>query len=245
MLDGFLPTAEFWLPVIEAVQPMPIPGDGIWGRLARPFVRPLFDAGKGLAKFGKGLFNLFRGGRRVAQAVCCFVAGTPVLTRDGLVPIEKIELGDEVLSFNEFKGEVEYKPVIQTFERYEKDIIRISVEGETDSLGVTTDHPFYARIHRARNHTSSEDDEGEWIVAGQLQVGDELRLASGTWARITNVKKQEKGAKTYNFEVADNHNYFVGRSSLLVHNNNCVELTRAGTRKIGNLIEHAQTKAKE
>src|SRR5690606_31655835 len=47
---------------------------------------------------------------------------------------------------------------------------------------------------------------------------------------------RSEGAKVYNFEVAYNHNYFVGQTSLLAHNN-C--LTAAGKKAIGNLFRHA------
>jgi RHS repeat-associated protein len=42
----------------------------------------------------------------------CFVAGTLIHTKEGLVPIEKIEVGDKVLSYNEESGEVEYQDVV-------------------------------------------------------------------------------------------------------------------------------------
>jgi RHS repeat-associated protein len=203
MLRGAEPTLKIWQPVVEFVQPMPVPA-GMF------------------AKAGMYGLRLLKGTKRAAQVAkiaCCFVAGTPVLTKDGLKPIEEIRVGDEVLSFNEKTQQLEYKAVVQTFERYEKDILRISVEGEAERLGVTPEHPFYVRVHRARGDLSGEaDEEGEWKVAGQLQIGDEIRLTSGDWAKVVNVGKQKKGAKTYNFEVADNHNYFVGDTGLLVHN---------------------------
>ena len=202
---GFRKVAEPALPILEAITP----GAGVGGAVIK--------GGIWTYRGGKWLFNAFKAGKKVQQALCCFVAGTPVLTKDGLKPIEDIEVGDEVLSFNEQTGQVEYKAVVQTFERHEKEILRISVDGEGESLGVTPDHPFYVRVHRARDGLSS-DDEGEWRVAGLLEVGDEIRLASGSWAKVVKVGKQKKGAKTYNFEVADNHNYFVGNTNLLVHN---------------------------
>jgi hypothetical protein len=45
----------------------------------------------------------------------CFVAGTLVHTKDGLVPIEKIKAGDWVLSQPEQTGELAYKRVEETF----------------------------------------------------------------------------------------------------------------------------------
>ena len=42
----------------------------------------------------------------------CFVAGTPVHTKEGLVPIEKLRVGDWVLSQPEMKGELTYRQVV-------------------------------------------------------------------------------------------------------------------------------------
>lgn len=56
------------------------------------------------------------------NAVGCFVAGTLVHTRDGLRPIEQIQVGDYVLSKPEDgNGETAYKRVVNTFEFADKE----------------------------------------------------------------------------------------------------------------------------
>ena len=60
--------------------------------------------------------------RSPEQVGGCFVAGTLVHTRDGLVPIEKIRVGDWVLSQPEMKGEQAYKRVTNTFVFDDKDV---------------------------------------------------------------------------------------------------------------------------
>jgi hypothetical protein len=127
-----------------------------------------------------------------------------------LKPIEEIKKGDEVLSYNEQTGQNEYQPVLQTFERFASDVLSIKIENEEKSIGVTGEHPFFAR-----NNLSSED--GEWIKAGELQIGDEILKSDGTWAIVESVVSRSND-KVYNFEVSQNHNYFVGEQSLLVHN---------------------------
>lgn len=94
------------------------------------------------------------------------------------------------------------------------------------------EHPFYVRIHRARDNTASENDDGEWREAGKLEVGDLIRKADGAWAKIENISQRSKGETVYNFEVPDNHNYFVGQTSLLAHNNNdCIVTTLQSGRR--------------
>ena len=77
-----------------------------------------------------------------------FVAGTLVHTDKGLVPIEKIRVGDNVLSQTEGTGEKAYKKVVNTFVFDDKPIRSIQF-----NLGIgdfiihhsyaTDNHPFW------------------------------------------------------------------------------------------------------
>ena len=58
------------------------------------------------------------------------------------------------------------------------------------------------------------------VASGDLEVGDEIRLVSGGWAKILDIKFKGKG-EVFNFSVANNNNYYVGNSRLLTHNANC------------------------
>jgi RHS repeat-associated protein len=227
LVNGAGPKLDIWQPIIEElglnIITLPVGGLG-----------NVFRA----ANYGSKIFNTTRRALPILQRLC-FVAGTPVMTENGLKPIEEIKEGDKVLSYNEKTKQTEYKTVAQTMVRVAEAgrILSVKVEGEAEALGVTGEHPFYVRIHKARDNTASEDDEGEWIEAKDLRIGNEIRKADGSWAKVESVTQRSEGAKVYNFEVTDNHNYFVGQTSLLAHNS-CVELTRAGTRAIGNLAKH-------
>jgi hypothetical protein len=63
----------------------------------------------------------------------------------------------------------------------------------------------------------ASNDDGEWRKTQDLQVGDEIKLANGAWAKVLEVRFKGKG-QVYNFTVAGNHNYFVGDLQLLTHN---------------------------
>ena len=58
----------------------------------------------------------------VAQVNDCLVAGTLVHTQGGPVPIEKIRVGDLVLSQPEMKGELVYRKVVNTFVHEDKEL---------------------------------------------------------------------------------------------------------------------------
>lgn len=123
--------------------------------------------------------------------------------------IEKIEVGDKILSYDEGTGFLEYQEVLQKVTRYADDIYSVRVKGESKPLGVTSEHPFFVRIYRARDSLLSGDDDGEWRETRHLQVGDEIKLANGTWASVLEIKFKGEG-QVYNFKVAKKHNYFVG-----------------------------------
>jgi hypothetical protein len=134
---------------------------------------------------------------------------------------EDVRVGDEVLSYNQTTKQFEYKPVPWLYERYSEEVFEVSVAGEDAPIGVSPEHPFYVRLHRARDGLGGDDeppDEGQWKKVEDLRPGDELLRADGTWAAVVGVRRREGGAKLYNFEVADNHNYFVGELGTLVHN---------------------------
>ena len=83
----------------------------------------------------------------------CFAGGTLVHTKDGLKPIETIQVGDWVLSKHESgEGEREYKRVTQTFKHEDREVISFGVEGlqadGTDryyDLAVTPEHPIWVQ----------------------------------------------------------------------------------------------------
>ena len=139
----------------------------------------------------------------------CFVAGTDVMTADGLKDIETIVPGDMVLSRDPETGQQCYKPVLQTFITHPSALYHVdySSGGELVCTGV---HPFYV----VNRH--------EFVPAEELVVGDELSLADGTWTFVTGLTVEQAPAgrtyTTYNFEVQDYHTYFVGAEGVWVHN---------------------------
>src|SRR5690349_1591578 len=72
----------------------------------------------------------------------CLVEGSTVTTPDGVKTIESLEIGDQVLSYDESKGEMCFRPV--TAKRFSglQPVHTVSV-GER-KLQVTANHPFYS-----------------------------------------------------------------------------------------------------
>lgn len=131
--------------------------------------------------------DMFRRGAINQTPYACFIAGTLVHTKEGLVPIEKLKVGDWVLSKPENgEGELAYKRVVNTFVHHDKEIkeivYRINDKGhkwvrEGEQLYKVTstfDHPFWV------------EDEG-WTAAARLTgwAGrSRLRVLDGSPAEV-------------------------------------------------------------
>ena len=141
----------------------------------------------------------------VSKYSLCFEAGTLVTTQRGLVAIENIQVGDQVLSRNMLTGENEFKPVLQTFVNEKNEFIRVHVNGEV--IKATPEHPFYVV-------------GSGFTQASNLQEGMTLMLSTGEYVIIDQLENDLKDqlVNTYNFSVKDNNNYYVGSQGLLVHN---------------------------
>ena len=163
------------------------------------------------------------GGAELASADIpyCFVAGTLVTTENGQKPIEEVKAGDKVLSENSETGEVAYKTVEETYINETDELIHVHIDGET--ISATPNHPFYV-------------DKLGWTLAKNLRAGDILVLSNGEFVVVEWIQHEilESPVKVYNFEVEDFHTYFVGESSVLVHNQ-CTELTRKQQHQIEDL----------
>jgi len=142
----------------------------------------------------------------------CFPAGTPVHTPAGLVPIEKISIGDTVLAYNESSKTPTLASVTNVFHKTWRGLLRI-IAGR-DTLLATPNHPFYL------------PGSGRYMPADSLRQGMQLLALTGALLTVQSVAAVDTTVSVYNFEVAEHHNYYVGEEGVLVHND-CV-LVKAG-----------------
>ncbi|MFA5021733.1 MAG: polymorphic toxin-type HINT domain-containing protein [Patescibacteria group bacterium] len=127
-----------------------------------------------------------------------FLAGTEIsLENNSTSPIEKVKVGDIVVSYNESSGQLELVPVLQTFKHRVDQYLLINNE-----LKVTSNHPLYVN--------------GQWLEAGQIKIGDQLLKQDGQLLAVSSVQIKTGDFFVYNLEVDKNHNYFAQK--YLAHN---------------------------
>ena len=142
---------------------------------------------------------------------CCFVAGTLVHTKHGLVKIEELRGGDEVRTRTE-SGVMEFKPILEALVTAPGSLLEVNVEfvapdGEKtwESIICTPEHPF-------------QRQQDGFVAASELGTGDMLFALSGATVSITSITSRAASGSTYNLRVAPPHNFFVGVVGVLVHN---------------------------
>ena len=76
-----------------------------------------------------------------------------------------------------------------------------------DEICATPNHPFYV-VGKG------------FVSAGTLSIGDIVSLVDGNYVQVEKleIKRLDKAVKVYNFEVEDDHTYYVGTKGVLVHN---------------------------
>ncbi|MCG8915240.1 sugar-binding protein [Actinokineospora sp. PR83] len=144
-----------------------------------------------------------------------FLPDTPVLMADGTrKPIGEVRVGDLVWATDPVTGRGGPSPVTALITGDgAKDLVDVTVDtdgaaGDAEGLVVATDgHPFWVV------------DEGDWVAAEDLDVGDVLLTPSGP-VTVTALGERTAQARVHNLTVDGAHTYHVaaGTSDLLVHN---------------------------
>jgi len=140
----------------------------------------------------------------------CFVAGTPVWTQGGRVPIEQVQVGDLVLSQDPESGRLDYRPVTTTTVRPPTKMVKLVIGGE--SITATLGHRFWV------------SGQG-WKMAKFLSSGSTLFSARGSIGLEAAEEVEESSA--YNLVVDGYHSFFVGNNRILVHDSTCPQPTTA------------------
>ncbi|MFE4971491.1 RHS repeat-associated core domain-containing protein [Kitasatospora sp. NPDC056651] len=156
-----------------------------------------------------------------------FQTGTQVLMGDGtLKPIEEVHEGDVVMATDPQTGETHPEPVTATITTPDdKDFTDLTLTDDAGPRGPPADDQ--AKITSTHHHPYWSETRQQWVDAGELTSGEQLRKPDGTTLTIQSVRNYPYAVTTHNLTVNLLHTYYVvaGAAPVLVHNSNCEPAT--------------------
>jgi len=133
----------------------------------------------------------------------CFVAGTPVATPEGIIPIEDVTVGTEIRAYDLTTSE-HISSIVNDVEV--KDVTTLVHVTLADGTLITT-----TPVHRFWTKRG-------WVAVGDFIATDELFTKEGIWTTFTFEEESlDEPVTVYNLHIEDDaHNFFAG--GVLVHN---------------------------
>ena len=151
--------------------------------------------------------------------VSCFVSGTKITMEDGNEKnIEEICIDDVVLSYNEEKGIIEPKKVVNLNSPIHDDLVEYTLSNGTKIIS-TFDHPYYVNglqlASYRPNWTNERYDLPTEVIS--IKVDDEFNLLNESRVKIESILELDRvDTQTYIFSVDGNRNFYA--NGILVHN---------------------------
>ena len=172
--------------------------------------------GTGIDK-GKVLdFQIFSTACPDVTYFCCFIGGTKILMSDYTYKnIEDVRVGDFVITFNEEKKNKEINKVLLKYAPIRSDLVKIYLEDNTE-ITSTVEHPFFVVNKGWSSYNKYLAKEYHSLDVSTLEIGDLLIRFDDKMLKVTNIELLDMSAKTYNFAVEGNNNYYA--NNVLVHN---------------------------
>ncbi|WP_433263647.1 polymorphic toxin-type HINT domain-containing protein [Actinosynnema sp. CS-041913] len=134
-----------------------------------------------------------------------FTGDTPVLMADGSrKAIRDVRVGEKVLAGDPVSGQSDAGRVTGlVVGEGVRELVGVTVAGGGEVVA-TDGHPFWV------------ENEGDWVPAGALEVGDWLRGPDGEAERVTSIRTWTSFLRVHNLSVAGLHTYYA--DAILVHN---------------------------
>jgi len=136
----------------------------------------------------------------------CFTSATLVWTAMGPMPIELVQIDDEVVVRDE-SGGLDLAPVTAKHVIPGSAVVDLTVaheDGHQEVIHTTDEHPFWS-------------EEDGWTRVDGLRIGSTLKTIGGR-AWVESVNYTSRRETVYNFTVAGKPNYMVGLDGVWVHN---------------------------
>eukprot|EP01083_Nonionella_stella_P179835 639572_1 len=148
----------------------------------------------------------------------CFIEGTKVTTPRGSdIDIQHIKTGDEVMSYNLNKQQLETHTVHNTM-RYFVNELAIITLNNGDCITCTPSHPIYAtnKQNWCCCQPLSNQHDMDRLSVGDTVLNSKLEKISITSIQYKNYNDPADGCYVYTLHLDDVHNFFA--NDILVHN---------------------------
>jgi ribonucleoside-diphosphate reductase alpha chain len=133
------------------------------------------------------------------------------VTEEGEKPIADIMPGEKVLtSDNQFATVLK-----QVIHQYTGQMYEITLEGHTESVCVTEEHPILSVLANGESlgtilhQVKAGLKKVDYHDVKELNVGDFTAFPNGTFTQIASIKTVQYSGKVYDFEIEDPHDYTV------------------------------------
>ena len=136
----------------------------------------------------------------------CLIKGTLILTPNGLTPIERLKIGDKIISYDVSAENIVTNTVTKIAISKINSTIKVVLQNENIVEG-TSEHPFYL------------PNKKSYLKMKNLKIGDNFLMKNGKKIAVKNIYSNHYHApiKVYDISVSPLfHNYFAG--NVLVHN---------------------------
>ena len=143
----------------------------------------------------------------------CFLKGTMItMANKTTKPIEEIQVGDLVMSYDENTNTIVNNKVVERMFHlpephhisYGKYLII------NNKIRVTTNHGMYVDTN------GRIQDDGMWVIAKKIIIGDYLLDNNLQKVRVNSIETVNEIVNTFNFEVENTHTYIA--ENVVVHN---------------------------
>jgi tape measure domain-containing protein len=141
----------------------------------------------------------------------CFIAGTMVNGRYGPVAIERLRIGDEVMTYDENDMFYEFQKIVDTITNIRNDLVTIKTKAS--SITCSPNHRFLVKYIA-------------WVEAKDLVPGTILTNISGSDEEVVSVENYSGEHTVYNLTVAVTHTYLV--NGYVVHNAKVAQKGKGG-----------------
>ncbi|MDB5389229.1 MAG: repeat-associated core domain protein, partial [Planctomycetaceae bacterium] len=115
--------------------------------------------------------------------------------------------------------------VTGTFKHQSARVVDVYVEGSEEPIGATGNHPFWS------------EDRKDYVRADELKAGERLRTFDERTPRVSEIIPRDEYAQVFNLEIQSAHVYYIGDTTLLVHN-----APKAATKAAGQCKTHTGEK---